>query len=96
MCQKKPLDRENITKYTTFVTSFYIRTFSTKLFVQSDFENKYVFPKTPLGRESLEEDDPVMWELLKAEKNRQRTGLELIASENFCSHAALQVSRFVS
>lgn len=32
-----------------------------------------------------------MWELLKAEKNRQRTGLELIASENFCSHAALQV-----
>jgi len=32
-----------------------------------------------------------MWELLKAEKNRQKTGLELIASENFCSHAALQV-----
>lgn len=43
------------------------------------------------GHESLETDDPVMWDLLKAEKNRQRTGLELIASENFCSHAALQV-----
>jgi hypothetical protein len=46
------------------------------------------------GRESLESDDPVMWELLKAEKNRQKTGLELIASENFCSHAALQVNSF--
>ena len=39
----------------------------------------------------MAEDDPEMWELLQAEKNRQRSGLELIASENFCSRAALQV-----
>lgn len=32
-----------------------------------------------------------MWALLQSEKERQRTGLELIASENFCSRAALQV-----
>jgi glycine hydroxymethyltransferase len=36
-----------------------------------------------------------MWELLKAEKTRQKTGLELIASENFCSSAALQVNKFL-
>lgn len=43
------------------------------------------------GREALVDDDPEMWALLQEEKNRQRTGLELIASENFCSRAALQV-----
>jgi len=43
------------------------------------------------GRESLAQDDKEMWNLLQLEKERQRTGLELIASENFCSRAALQV-----
>jgi len=43
------------------------------------------------GQESVEEDDPEMWSLLQTEKMRQKTGLELIASENFCSRAALQV-----
>jgi len=43
------------------------------------------------GRESIDQDDPEMWALLQSEKERQRTGLELIASENFCSRAALQV-----
>lgn len=43
------------------------------------------------GQAHLEQDDPEMWSLLKEEKNRQRSGLELIASENFCSRAALQV-----
>jgi len=43
------------------------------------------------GRESVDSDDPEMWDLLRREKERQRTGLELIASENFCSRAALQV-----
>ncbi|XP_023330636.1 serine hydroxymethyltransferase, mitochondrial [Eurytemora carolleeae] len=43
------------------------------------------------GRESIEQDDPEMWNLLQEEKRRQKTGLELIASENFCSRAALQV-----
>jgi len=43
------------------------------------------------GQDTLDRDDPEMWGLLQAEKQRQRTGLELIASENFCSKAALQV-----
>lgn len=43
------------------------------------------------GREGLVEDDPEMFGLLREEKQRQMSGLELIASENFCSRAALQV-----
>ncbi|TNN66396.1 Serine hydroxymethyltransferase, mitochondrial [Liparis tanakae] len=42
------------------------------------------------GQESLAEDDPEMWNLLLKEKDRQCRGLELIASENFCSRAALE------
>ncbi|KAG7261637.1 hypothetical protein CRUP_003304, partial [Coryphaenoides rupestris] len=42
------------------------------------------------GQESLAQDDPEMWDLLKSEKDRQCRGLELIASENFCSRAALE------
>ena len=43
------------------------------------------------GQANLEQDDPEMWQLLRMEKERQKSGLELIASENFCSRAALQV-----
>jgi len=43
------------------------------------------------GQESLAEDDPEMWGLVQEEKQRQLSGLELIASENFCSRAALTV-----
>uniref|UniRef100_A0A5F9DNV4 Serine hydroxymethyltransferase n=1 Tax=Oryctolagus cuniculus TaxID=9986 RepID=A0A5F9DNV4_RABIT len=42
------------------------------------------------GQESLSDTDPEMWELLQREKDRQCRGLELIASENFCSRAALE------
>ncbi|XP_028395978.1 serine hydroxymethyltransferase, mitochondrial-like [Dendronephthya gigantea] len=42
------------------------------------------------GNESLENDDPEMYALIRQEKERQRSGLELIASENFCSRAALE------
>uniref|UniRef100_A0A669AVA3 Serine hydroxymethyltransferase n=1 Tax=Oreochromis niloticus TaxID=8128 RepID=A0A669AVA3_ORENI len=42
------------------------------------------------GQESLAQDDPEMWNLLQNEKDRQCRGLELIASENFCSRAALE------
>merc|ERR1712198_580923 len=42
------------------------------------------------GNESLEHDDPEMFALIQQEKKRQCSGLELIASENFCSKAALQ------
>uniref|UniRef100_A0A4W3K212 glycine hydroxymethyltransferase n=1 Tax=Callorhinchus milii TaxID=7868 RepID=A0A4W3K212_CALMI len=43
-----------------------------------------------MGQESLAESDPEMWELVQREKDRQCRGLELIASENFCSRAALE------
>lgn len=33
------------------------------------------------GNESMAEDDPEMWQLVQAEKYRQKCGLELIASE---------------
>ncbi|ETE71785.1 Serine hydroxymethyltransferase, mitochondrial [Ophiophagus hannah] len=42
------------------------------------------------GQESLAESDPEMWDLVQQEKDRQCRGLELIASENFCSRAALE------
>nr|CAB3266059.1 serine hydroxymethyltransferase, mitochondrial [Phallusia mammillata] len=43
-----------------------------------------------VGNESLEEDDPEIFKIIKNEKDRQCRGLELIASENFCSRAALE------
>ena len=42
------------------------------------------------GQEPLEIDDPEIFNLIKDEKKRQCSGLELIASENFCSRAALE------
>ncbi|PFX30489.1 Serine hydroxymethyltransferase, mitochondrial [Stylophora pistillata] len=42
------------------------------------------------GQEKLEDDDPQMYDLIQQEKDRQVRGLELIASENFCSRAALE------
>lgn len=41
-------------------------------------------------RESLEENDPDIYEILKKEKQRQVRGLELIASENFTSTAVME------
>ena len=42
------------------------------------------------GCESLEENDPEMYAIVIKEKERQRKGLELIASENFPSRAVLE------
>ena len=42
------------------------------------------------GQEPLAQDDPEMAGIIKDEKRRQMSGLELIASENFCSRAALE------
>ena len=36
------------------------------------------------GQETLAQDDPEMWALVQAEKHRQMSGLELIASEVCC------------
>ena len=42
------------------------------------------------GQEPLAQDDPEIDQLIKDEKIRQCSGLELIASENFCSRAGLE------
>lgn len=42
------------------------------------------------GQEPLSHDDPEIDQLIQDEKRRQCSGLELIASENFCSRAALE------
>lgn len=42
------------------------------------------------GQEPLSQDDPEISAIIKDEKKRQMSGLELIASENFCSRAALE------
>lgn len=47
-------------------------------------------PKTLPGNQTLEEHDPVLFDLIEREKNRQWSGLELIASENFTSKAVFQ------
>ena len=38
----------------------------------------------------LQEADPVVWDIVQKEKERQRKGLELIASENFTSRAVME------
>jgi len=42
------------------------------------------------GLVSLEEHDPVLYDLIEQEKSRQWRGLELIASENFTSKAVIE------
>ncbi|OON23958.1 glycine hydroxymethyltransferase, partial [Opisthorchis viverrini] len=43
-----------------------------------------------VGKESLQQVDYPIWELLKAEKLRQASSLELVASENFTGRAVLE------
>jgi len=40
----------------------------------------------------LNEEDPVIWRLVELEKERQLTGIELIASENFVSQVSATTS----
>ncbi|CAG5115496.1 unnamed protein product, partial [Candidula unifasciata] len=42
------------------------------------------------GQETLQNDDPEVYEIVKQEKFRQSNGLELIASENFTSRAVME------
>lgn len=49
-----------------------------------------ILSKPWTGREPLKDDDPEMYKLIRQEKERQIQGLELIASENFCSRAAIE------
>lgn len=48
------------------------------------FENDF-----PRLVQPLSENDPEIYEILKKEKQRQKRGLELIASENFTSKAVM-------
>ncbi|MFN3466595.1 MAG: serine hydroxymethyltransferase, partial [Candidatus Brocadiales bacterium] len=38
----------------------------------------------------LKQVDPEVWQAIKGEMDRQKTHLELIAAENYCSPAVLQ------
>ncbi|XP_020600724.1 serine hydroxymethyltransferase, mitochondrial-like [Orbicella faveolata] len=58
--------------------------------LQSLYRSSAVRATIWTGQETLEDDDPEMNDLIKQEKDRQVRGLELIASENFCSRAALE------
>jgi glycine hydroxymethyltransferase len=46
-------------------------------------------PQSIPGQQTLEEHDPVLFDLIEKEKFRQWSGLELIASENFTSKAVM-------
>jgi glycine hydroxymethyltransferase len=50
-----------------------------------DFDKDFSRLKQPLC-----DNDPELYEILKKEKRRQINGLELIASENFTSHAVME------
>ena len=53
----------------------------------TNMEEKYL--STAYLRESLKDNDPEIYKIIQNEKQRQREGLELIASENFASAAVL-------
>lgn len=42
------------------------------------------------SRQRLEQADPAIHKIILAEKARQFTGINLIASENYCSNACLE------
>jgi glycine hydroxymethyltransferase len=46
--------------------------------------------KLPMGNLTLKEQDPEIYDLIQKEKERQFTGIELIASENFTSKAVME------
>ncbi|KYQ92534.1 serine hydroxymethyltransferase [Tieghemostelium lacteum] len=50
----------------------------------------YSSTSKPFGKTSVKESDPEIYNLIKLEKQRQFTGLELIASENFTSRAVME------
>ena len=52
--------------------------------------SEFVPSPTPLGNRTLSEADPELFGLVQKEKQRQITGIELIASENFTSKAVLE------
>ncbi len=47
-------------------------------------------PTSLPGNTSIKDHDPVLYHLIKEEENRQRSSLELIASENFTSKAVME------
>jgi glycine hydroxymethyltransferase len=47
---------------------------------------------TELRARTLRESDPLLADLVRGELHRQRDQIELIASENFVSHAVLEAA----
>ena len=92
----------NIIDYSSnlkFDISFRSKHFSTKKMFKALSLNRLTSPARAglvlarvkwTGQEPLAVDDPEVSDLIKAEKRRQKSGLELIASENFCSRSALE------
>lgn len=55
-----------------------------------DSPNAKKFKDDNVLTQSLQENDPDMYEIVKKEDRRQRCGLEMIASENFTSRAVME------
>lgn len=59
--------------------------------VVEEVEQVSIKKPLPMSDETLSLKDPVMYDLIQKEKNRQSSCLELIASENFTSKAVMEV-----
>ena len=44
------------------------------------------------ARDTLQQVDPELWQVIQAEDRRQEDHIELIASENYVSYAVMQAS----
>jgi len=52
--------------------------------------SKKMKESVPVLEQTLQENDPTLYEIMKKEDHRQRSGLEMIASENFTSRAVME------
>jgi glycine hydroxymethyltransferase len=64
---------------------------NTNFFFSSFYKRKNILQKKKIKfstqKKTLKEIDPETWEIIQKEEQRQKQGLELIASENFASYA---------
>ncbi len=67
-------------------------TLKTLLLGGSTPARKQVFGELKSRASLLQQQDPIIWEAIEAEAQRQQDGLELIASENYTSLAVMQAA----